>query len=348
MSRARRGRRRPRARPGDDEQRHLRHARVHLLRDARRRPGRRRPAGPGPSAVHVAMSNTLNTPIEALEREYPLRIERYALRPRTGGAGAHPGGDGVVRVYRVLGRLPPRAHDRAPPPPARAAPRAARTGAPGAQPPERPPAARQVQPRPPGRRRARDPHPGRRRLGLEPTGCNNGVRPQLLPGRRYTRRHVDGRPARPQAEAAQVGAGLRSRPAVAGHRARTTTTTPSTGSRSRWPARSRASRSTAAWSWPTASTRAGKAVVWTGAAGAGRALLGAAGRLRPHDGAALAARAEPVAAGRSLADPGRPRVGRWRSSSPPSTTPLVVRTLGRRAARRRRLAAGVASRRASR
>ena len=38
------------------------------------------PAGPGPSGVHVAMSNTLNTPIEALEREYPLRIERYALR----------------------------------------------------------------------------------------------------------------------------------------------------------------------------------------------------------------------------------------------------------------------------
>jgi N-methylhydantoinase B len=60
------------------------------------------PAGPGPSAVHVAMSNTLNTPIEALEREYPLRIERYALRPRTGGGGRHPGGDGVVRVYRVL------------------------------------------------------------------------------------------------------------------------------------------------------------------------------------------------------------------------------------------------------
>ncbi len=49
------------------------------------------PAGPGPSAVHVAMSNTLNTPIEALEREYPLRIERYAVRRRSGGAGAQPG-----------------------------------------------------------------------------------------------------------------------------------------------------------------------------------------------------------------------------------------------------------------
>jgi N-methylhydantoinase B len=60
------------------------------------------PDAPGPSAVHVAMSNTLNTPVEALEREYPLRVERYALRRRSGGAGRHPGGDGVVRVLRVL------------------------------------------------------------------------------------------------------------------------------------------------------------------------------------------------------------------------------------------------------
>jgi N-methylhydantoinase B len=60
------------------------------------------PTGPGPSGVHVAMSNTLNTPIEALEREYPIRIERYALRRGTCGAGAHRGGDGVVRELRVL------------------------------------------------------------------------------------------------------------------------------------------------------------------------------------------------------------------------------------------------------
>jgi N-methylhydantoinase B len=60
------------------------------------------PEGPGPSAVHVAMSNTLNTPIEALERDFPLRIERYALRRRSGGAGRERGGDGVVRAYRVL------------------------------------------------------------------------------------------------------------------------------------------------------------------------------------------------------------------------------------------------------
>jgi N-methylhydantoinase B len=58
--------------------------------------------GPGPSAVHVGMSNTLNTPIESLETAYPLRVEQYALRPGSGGAGAHRGGEGVVRRYRAL------------------------------------------------------------------------------------------------------------------------------------------------------------------------------------------------------------------------------------------------------
>lgn len=56
----------------------------------------------GPSAVHVAMSNTLNTPIEALELAYPLRVERYELRTGSGGAGRHRGGDGVVRELRAL------------------------------------------------------------------------------------------------------------------------------------------------------------------------------------------------------------------------------------------------------
>ena len=60
------------------------------------------PAGPGPSAVHVAMSNTLNTPVEALEAAYPLRVERYALRAGSGGEGRHPGGDGVIRAITVL------------------------------------------------------------------------------------------------------------------------------------------------------------------------------------------------------------------------------------------------------
>jgi len=52
--------------------------------------------------VHVAMSNTLNTPIEALELSYPLRVERYALRLGSGGTGRSRGGDGVVREVRAL------------------------------------------------------------------------------------------------------------------------------------------------------------------------------------------------------------------------------------------------------
>ena len=62
------------------------------------------PNAPGPSAVHVAMSNTLSTPTEALELAYPLRVERHGLRLGSGGAGRHPGGDGVVRELRVLER----------------------------------------------------------------------------------------------------------------------------------------------------------------------------------------------------------------------------------------------------
>jgi N-methylhydantoinase B len=60
------------------------------------------PDAGGPSGVHVAMSNTLNTPAEALELAYPLRVERYELRAGSGGAGAQRGGDGVVRELRVL------------------------------------------------------------------------------------------------------------------------------------------------------------------------------------------------------------------------------------------------------
>jgi N-methylhydantoinase B len=58
--------------------------------------------GPGPSGVHVGMSNTLNTPIEAFEMEYPMRVERYELIYGSGGDGEHRGGDGIVRSVRVL------------------------------------------------------------------------------------------------------------------------------------------------------------------------------------------------------------------------------------------------------
>ena len=58
--------------------------------------------GDGPSAVHVGMSNTRNTPVESLERAYPLRIDEYSVRKGSGGAGLHRGGDGVIRRYHAL------------------------------------------------------------------------------------------------------------------------------------------------------------------------------------------------------------------------------------------------------
>ena len=60
------------------------------------------PDADGPSGVHVAMSNTLNTPVEALEREFPLRVLEYSLRRGSGGAGRWRGGDGVVRELQAL------------------------------------------------------------------------------------------------------------------------------------------------------------------------------------------------------------------------------------------------------
>lgn len=60
------------------------------------------PDAPGPSGVHVAMSNTLNTPVEALEIEFPLRVHEYAIRRGSGGKGQHHGGDGIVRSVEAL------------------------------------------------------------------------------------------------------------------------------------------------------------------------------------------------------------------------------------------------------
>jgi N-methylhydantoinase B len=60
------------------------------------------PDADGPSAVHVAMSNTLNTPVEALENEFPLRVRQLALRRGSGGAGTHRGGEGLVRELEAL------------------------------------------------------------------------------------------------------------------------------------------------------------------------------------------------------------------------------------------------------
>lgn len=57
------------------------------------------PDGPGGSAIHTHMTNTRNTPVEALEHAYPFRVEAYRIRDGSGGEGEHRGGDGVVRRY---------------------------------------------------------------------------------------------------------------------------------------------------------------------------------------------------------------------------------------------------------
>ncbi|MGK2948469.1 MAG: hydantoinase B/oxoprolinase family protein [Acidimicrobiales bacterium] len=60
------------------------------------------PHRPGQSGLHTAMTNTKNTPIEALERAYPMRVLRYRLRQGSGGAGEHPGGEGIERDLLML------------------------------------------------------------------------------------------------------------------------------------------------------------------------------------------------------------------------------------------------------
>lgn len=61
-----------------------------------------RPHGPGPAALHSHMTNTLNTPVEALEFAYPLRVVRYEIRRGSGGMGQHAGGDGIRRDLLLL------------------------------------------------------------------------------------------------------------------------------------------------------------------------------------------------------------------------------------------------------
>jgi len=60
------------------------------------------PGLPGQSGIHTGMTNTKNTPIEALERTFPLRVLRYRLRRGSGGAGRAPGGEGIERDLQVL------------------------------------------------------------------------------------------------------------------------------------------------------------------------------------------------------------------------------------------------------
>jgi N-methylhydantoinase B len=61
-----------------------------------------RPTKDGVSGIHTHMTNSLNTPAEALEYAYPIRLRKYSLRSKSGGAGLHTGGDGIVREIEVL------------------------------------------------------------------------------------------------------------------------------------------------------------------------------------------------------------------------------------------------------
>ncbi|WP_454064141.1 hydantoinase B/oxoprolinase family protein [Candidatus Nitrospira salsa] len=61
-----------------------------------------RPTGHGASAVHSHMTNTLNTPVEALEYAYPFRVTQYSVRSGSGGQGKFSGGDGICRTYEFL------------------------------------------------------------------------------------------------------------------------------------------------------------------------------------------------------------------------------------------------------
>jgi len=60
------------------------------------------PGKHGADAIHSHMTNTLNTPVEALEYAYPLRVRRYAVRRGSGGAGCYSGGDGIIREIELL------------------------------------------------------------------------------------------------------------------------------------------------------------------------------------------------------------------------------------------------------
>src|SRR3712207_893505 len=61
-----------------------------------------RPSADGVGGVHTHMTNSLNTPAEALEYAYPLRVRAYRLRRGSGGRGRHRGGDGIVREIETL------------------------------------------------------------------------------------------------------------------------------------------------------------------------------------------------------------------------------------------------------
>jgi N-methylhydantoinase B len=61
-----------------------------------------RPNADGISGIHTHMTNSLNTPVEALEYAYPFRVRSYSYRPNSGGSGRFRGGDGIIREIQLL------------------------------------------------------------------------------------------------------------------------------------------------------------------------------------------------------------------------------------------------------
>ena len=61
-----------------------------------------RPNRDGIDAIHTHMTNTMNTPIEAIETNYPMQVAAYSIRRETGGRGKFRGGDGVMRALQLL------------------------------------------------------------------------------------------------------------------------------------------------------------------------------------------------------------------------------------------------------
>ena len=132
-----------------------------------------RPDKDGISGIQTHMTNTMNTPVEALEFAFPLRLRRYALRRGSGGDGLHKGGDGLIRDVEFLSPArvtvlserrryaPPRLPRRTPRPPRRKCPPQGRL--------RRGPPGRQGNSRRGRRRHTQHPHSRRRRLGRAQT-----------------------------------------------------------------------------------------------------------------------------------------------------------------------------------
>ena len=173
-----------------------------------------RPWAAGMSGVHTAMTNTLDTPVEAMERALPIRVRRYSLRGGSGGAGLHAGGEGIWRELEALAEVTvslvtERRTERA------VGPRRRRTGcgggelgAAGRPRGGRAPPSRQVHRHARGRRRAASAHPGRWWLGTDSlTSATTAGAASAMPGAKRSRTMVT-------VSTSEAGSSMRRRPEV--------------------------------------------------------------------------------------------------------------------------------------